>query len=227
METTKNNKNFSQLLKNEIKSLHLLDHPFYKAWMSGELKLATLKKYSEQYYHHVAKFSQYISATHSNCNDINKRKILLENINDEEGTNHTPHPELWLNFAKGLGNDSEDVQSSKQEPAITNVINTFMTHGKKSYHEGLASLYAYEYQVPEVAKTKTEGLKANYDINDESTLEFFKVHEQADIYHREACEKLLDQLNPNEQKEALVAAKTSASALWDFLTSMMDVQNAA
>ncbi len=218
---------FSTQLKSEIKDLNLLNHPFYQAWMNGTLKLITLKKYAEQYYHHVAKFSQYISATHSNCDDIEKRKILVENLNDEEGTKNTPHPTLWLNFAKKFNQSPQEVKNSSAEGAVNNIINTFMGFGKSSYHEGLASLYSYEYQVPEIAETKIEGLKKNYNITDKSSLEFFEVHKKADIYHRKACEELLDQLSPKEQKEALVAAKKSAQSLWDFLSSMYELENAA
>ena len=36
-----------------------------------------IKDYAEQYYQHVKAFPRYISATHSLCEDISKRKILL------------------------------------------------------------------------------------------------------------------------------------------------------
>ena len=43
-----------------------------------------IKDYAEQYYQHVKAFPRYISATHSICEDIEKRRILLENLQDEE-----------------------------------------------------------------------------------------------------------------------------------------------
>jgi pyrroloquinoline-quinone synthase len=51
-------------------------------------------------------------------------------------------------------------------------------------------------------------------------LKFFTVHQEADVYHREACEKLLDQLTPAEQEKALYAAETTAKALWNFLSGV-------
>ena len=180
--------NFSETLKNHIKDKHLLSHPFYQAWMEGKLSMDTLKEYASQYYHHVSAFPRYISATHSNCVDASKREVLLENLNEEEGLNNTAHPQLWLDFATGLNLTESEVKTSKEKQAIQNVIQTFLGYGKKSYAEGLAALYAYEYQVPEVASSKIEGLEKNYSICDEKTLKFFKVHQEADIYHREACE---------------------------------------
>ena len=37
----------SEKIKDEIKSLHLLDHPFYQAWNRGELSRETLKDYCQ------------------------------------------------------------------------------------------------------------------------------------------------------------------------------------
>ena len=40
------------------------------------------------------------------------------------------------------------------------------------------------------------------ELLQKKVLEFFEVHKAADVYHREACEKLLDDLSPEEQKKA-------------------------
>lgn len=217
---------FSQILKDQLAPLHLLNHPFYKDWNEGKLEMATLKEYSKRYYHHVSAFPRYLSATHSQCPDINSRRILLENLNDEEGfPHHTHHPELWLRFAEGLGVHRNEVLNSPPSPAIENVIQNFFKASYASYEEGLASLYAYEYQVPEVAETKIKGLQENYQIQEAKTLSFFTVHKEADQFHRQACESLLDQLEESQQEKALMAAQKSAQSLWDFLTEMQGVQS--
>lgn len=211
---------FSQRLKEAIADRHLLKHPFYQDWMEGKLSMDTLRNYSAQYFRHVAAFPRYISATHSNCEDIQARKILLENLNDEEGARGENHPELWMRFAEGLGQTRSDVLGSQPAASIMNVVSTFEEASRSSYEEGLAALYAYEYQVPEVAETKIEGLKSNYGICDDRTLSFFQVHKEADVYHRQACESLLDQMPVDKQEKALSAAKKAADSLWNFLTEM-------
>ena len=70
---------FSKKLNNKLDQYHLLKHPFYKSWNEGKLTREIIKDYAEQYYQHVKAFPRYISATHSLCEDIEKRKILLEN----------------------------------------------------------------------------------------------------------------------------------------------------
>ena len=69
---------FSKQLNEKLNKYHLLKHPFYKAWNEGKLTREVIKDYAEQYYQHVKAFPRYISATHSLCEDIQKRKILFE-----------------------------------------------------------------------------------------------------------------------------------------------------
>ena len=76
---------FSKELGQKLDQYHLLKHPFYQIyWNEGKLTREIIKDYAEQYYQHVKAFPRYISATHSICNDIEKRRILLENLQDEE-----------------------------------------------------------------------------------------------------------------------------------------------
>ena len=67
---------FSKELGAKLDKYHLLKHPFYqKYWNEGRLTREIIKDYAEQYYQHVKAFPRYISATHSICDDIEKRKL--------------------------------------------------------------------------------------------------------------------------------------------------------
>ena len=100
---------FSKELNQKLDKYHLLNHPFYKSWNEGKLTREIIKDYAEQYYQHVKAFPRYISATHSLCEDIEKRKILLENLNDEENKD-ADHPKLWKNFALAMGADVKKIE---------------------------------------------------------------------------------------------------------------------
>ncbi len=205
-------------IQREIDRLHLLKHPFYQAWMQGELSVGTLQDYAAQYAHHVDRFPRYLSAIHSLCESPLERKMLLENLNDEEGTAHgVSHPELWMQFAKGLG-----ATPAAPRAAIQKVSQTFFRLARKSYHEGLGALFAYEAQVPEVAASKIQGLVERYGIQDAATLEFFQVHRQADVAHRESIAQVLETLPAPQYEEAKTAAREAAQALWDFLSEVHD-----
>src|SRR4051812_40355041 len=166
-----------------IAAKHLLLHPFYLAWTRGELSREALADYATQYYHHVAAFPTYLSAVHSHCDDQPTRKMLLENLTEEESG--TPnHPELWLDFARSLGAKSAEVQQSEQRPETKELINTFRAICRDgSVLEGLAALYAYESQIPAVSESKIEGLRKHYGMNDPEAYRYFSVHIEADKKH--------------------------------------------
>ena len=210
---------FSQELNKKLDQYHLLNHPFYKSWNEGKLTREIIKDYAEQYYQHVKAFPRYISATHSICEDIEKRKILLENLQDEENPN-ADHPKLWKNFALAMGADPDKIENVKREWFTNDMIENFFYQARKSYAEGLASLYTYERQIPEIAETKIRGLKKFYGVTSKEGLEFFEAHKAADVIHRKECEKLLDALTEEEKDKAENASVLTARYLWNFLSGM-------
>jgi pyrroloquinoline-quinone synthase len=80
-------------------------------------------------------------------------------------------------------------------------------------------LLAYEAQIPEVARTKREGLNSFYGLADERAVSFFRVHESADVLHSRVEMQLLKNhcQTETEQDRAITAARASAKALWNFL----------
>ena len=215
---------FSKKLNKKLDQYHLLNHPFYKSWNEGKLNREIIKDYAEQYYQHVKAFPRYISATHSICEDIEKRKILLENLQDEENPN-ADHPKLWKNFALAMGADPDKIENVKREWFTNDMIENFFYQARKSYAEGLASLYTYERQIPEIAETKIRGLKKFYGVTSKEGLEFFEAHKAADVIHRKECEKLLDALTEEEKDKAEKASMLTARYLWNFLSGMSTKHN--
>ena len=211
---------FSKELGEKLDKFHLLKHPFYQVyWNEGKLTREIIKDYAEQYYQHVKAFPRYISATHSICEDIEKRRILLENLQDEENKDGD-HPKLWKNFAMAMGADEKKIETVKLEPFTKNMIDNFFDQARSSYAEGLASLYTYERQIPEIADTKIQGLKRFYGVSSKEGLEFFEAHKSADVIHRAECEKLLDALPKDEQQKAENASLKTAKFLWNFLSGI-------
>jgi pyrroloquinoline-quinone synthase len=202
---------FSQKLGKKLDRYHLLKHPFYQIyWNEGKLNREIIKDYAEQYYQHVKAFPRYISATHSICEDIEKRRILLENLQDEENKDGD-HPKLWKNFAKSLGADEKEIENVNLDWFTKDMIDNFFVQARKSY----------ERQIPEIAETKIQGLKKFYGVSSKEGLEFFEAHKSADVIHRAECEKLLDGLSKNEQEKAENASLLTARYLWNFLSGMV------
>src|SRR5687768_3124642 len=176
------NMKLSDRLLEIISERHLLKHPFYTAWTEGRLKKETLVDYAGQYWAQVSAFPRFVSAVHSRCPEISARKVLTENLADEE-IHGTDHPELWMQFAEGLGAKREDVKAEAPLPETTKMVDDFFAIASSSWTEGLCALYAYESQVPAVAKSKVEGLEKFYGVTEPKTLAFFNVHQHYDVEH--------------------------------------------
>jgi pyrroloquinoline-quinone synthase len=212
----------SAAIDSKVTEQAMLSHPFYQAWTEGRLPLDTLRAYARQYFHHVEAFPRAVSAVHSACDDRDGRRMLAENLAEEEGleAGKQDHARLWLMFACGLGESEAAIREQQLNPETEALIETFRRLSRRSYASGLGALYAYESQFPAVAAAKIEGLVERYGIDDEETLRFFKVHESADIEHSAVCRALLDRLSDDQRDEAIAAGEELAGALWNFLSGV-------
>jgi pyrroloquinoline-quinone synthase len=203
-----------------IEPFNLLKHCFYKKWNQGKLNHKVLQEYSKQYFHHVDTFPRCISAIHSNCENLKNRQILLGNLIEEEDTENS-HSDLWLQFANGLGVNSNDVRNASLHQETEDLITGFLALARDSYAMGLGALYAYEYQIPEIAKSKIIGLSKFYGVNDSQTIKFFEVHIVADEWHSQECFDLLKKLSSRDEQDLAVnGAEQLSKLMWNFLTGI-------
>lgn len=194
---------------------HLLKHPFYVLWTEGKLSARDIREYAISYYPHVAAFPRYVSAVHAQSPDPVLRQELLENLIEEE-RGEANHPALWRRFAAALGASEADLVPDPRTPEVAALVEAFLaTTRDGSVPEGLAALYAYESQIPEIAKTKREGLAAFYGIDDADAVRFFSVHEEADVWHRQVEREALGRVagTEGERRRALLAASRCLNAL--------------
>ncbi|MBA3661740.1 MAG: CADD family putative folate metabolism protein [Gammaproteobacteria bacterium] len=203
-----------------IAEFHLLKHNFYQMWSRGELSQEILQKYAAQYYHQVKSFPRFISRVHTHCPEIDARKILLKNLVDEE-IHGTDHPALWMQFAEGLGTPKDVVLNEDMIPETEAMVDTYYQLADENWQDGLCALYAYECQVPDVSKSKIEGLKDFYGLTDEKALEFFVAHQAYDVEHASEVAELINRYADPARAE--VATKKAAISLWQFLDGMCRV----
>lgn len=213
-------------IKKAIAPWMMLKHPFYQAWSNGALSRQALLNYSLQYRPFIHNFPRYVSALHSHCETPAQRRELLRNLNDEEGyPDQKDHPTLWKDFAIELGVRAHDYENQPSETWAHQLHRSFWNRSQKSYYDGLGSLYAYEYQIPEISKFKIEALIKYFHITSETALEFFRLHQIADVYHSQSCEKLLNSIeSPEHQEQTVSAAETAAKDLWKFLDQCEQAQ---
>jgi len=209
-----------EAIDKKIQERSILKHPFYQAWQMGQLTHEMLQDYAKQYYMHVAAFPQYLSAVHTKMDNAHDRKLILQNLMDEEHGDKN-HPELWLRFAEAAGVKRENIDTVATEET-KKFVNNFKFFASQSVAEGIAALYAYESQIPKVSEEKINGLIKFYGVISESGLEYFKVHMQADIEHSAAERELIRKYAKDEkiQRKVLEAVDKTLDAYWNMLTGI-------
>jgi pyrroloquinoline-quinone synthase len=204
-----------------IDERHLLKHPFYTRWNEGTLPKEALQEYARQYYAFESAMPRFLSALHTRTADKAVRQQILDNLWDEEHGKEN-HAELWLRFAEGVGVSREDVASATPNEATKALVDMYFdVTSDATVAEGVAALYAYERQVPDVAQSKIDGLAKHYDVADKRSTKFFAVHGVMDIEHSGAEREMLGELAADADPAPIEAATARAlEAWWSFLSAV-------
>ncbi len=217
-----NTAQFFDQLEARISKYDLLCHPFYKAWSEGKLTRDDLREYASQYYHHVNAFPSYLAEFAIRLDEGELRRAVLANLCDEKGVEDgafesaIPHSELWLDFAEGMG-AGRNMQWHRLLPEVHDLMQHFHEVASEGTpEEALAAFYAYESQVPRVAREKERGLRQMYGADDK-TCGYFSLHATADVYHSNVWRNQLEKrlaAHPEKSEAALDAAENAAKMLW-------------
>lgn len=198
-----------------IAGRRLLDHPFYTAWSNGTLTAEALRRYAEQYYHWVLAFPTFLSAVHADCHDLETRQAIVRNLMDEE-LGETNHPELWLRFSDALGLTRHEVRGVALLPETLQAISTFRRICRDSPPAaGLAAIYAYESQQPEVMRTKRRGLSTFYGVT--TGQDYFEVHETLDVEHSRSEREQIERHSAGHEADVLEGVRAGLDATYVLL----------
>jgi pyrroloquinoline-quinone synthase len=198
--------NLVQRIDVEIERRSLLKHKFYRLWSEGKLDLVHLKGYSSEYFQLVKAVPLMVDNVLSYCTeDMPLRSALQENRREE-----TEHIELWKKFSASMGIKSDQLVDHISSEATNNAVNFLIELTKLSLGQGAAAMYAYEKQLPEISRSKIDGLKNHYGIvNKAGATEYFEVHEKVDIKHAAVWKGILDKAS-NDRPESLLQSATES-----------------
>ena len=137
----------------------------------------------------------------------------------------TNHPDLWKNFTLSLGGTIAELTQAAPLETTANLVDTFRRLCLTSpFYAGLAALYVYESQIPEIAGVKIVGLQQFYGMTNPADYEFFTVHQTADVGHSEAELQLIEAYadTPEKVEQVLNVAEQAAQALWQFMDGVYE-----
>ena len=198
---------------------HLLNHPFYQAWVEGSLSRESLQLYAEQYYQHIRAFPD-------NLKKLAERApaplsgMVRDNLM-QKVSSAAPHPMLWRQFARSLGVSESSIESARPLPGIAALLDAFdevATHGTMA--EAVAAFYAYEAQVPEISASRIAGLRRFYSVDEPRALAYFTMRRETDVRHRAAWRSWLVSRPEVDSFGAICSAERTLKALWGALDAV-------
>src|SRR5438477_10708539 len=184
-ETTKS---FGESLTAEVRAGRRFGgHPLWFKIQEGRLSRPQVQGFAKQFFLQVLEFPRAVSALHSRCPDLGERVKLAESVYEEETgriSGSKAHPELFLDFATGLGLRRDEVLSAPALPSTAALIHWFEYSTKiLSFLEGVAAInLAAEGQVAGAFEPFARALEHHYGVS-RSAVAFWDVHEIADADH--------------------------------------------
>jgi pyrroloquinoline-quinone synthase len=213
---------FLQGLEDAASCRSLSSHPFYQLWSEGRLNRPILGEFAKQSYAHVRAFPTYLSAVHSQCGERRVRQTLLETLIEEE-RGEDNRAELWLRFAESLGLGRNETRSATLLPTTLESVRLMgdVTR-RRDYREGVAALWAIEWQVPGLARIEREALQVHYGVSDPRPLAFFSAHEEAGVRRGDALRGILVShcLTAESRSRVIQAVSTAGRTLWNFVDGL-------
>ena len=185
---------------------NVLEHPFYVRWSEGRLERDELSFYAGEYRHAVVALADAVDAA-ARAAEPEARALLVEHAAEE-----SDHVALWDDFAEALEADV------RREPlAETQACRESWTAGRDGL-ENLVAAFTVESGQPAIARTKLDGLLANYSFEEGPATEYFALHAERDHEHAAQSRELIEErLADADLDRLLEVAEGVLRGNWELL----------
>lgn len=188
-----------------IEDQSLLKHKFYVMWNEGELSIDSLSGYSKEYFQLVKAVPSFVESIIEESPSELKQAMLMNKVEEQE------HIAPWIKFANALGvtqNQIKDYQGLEKTRQAISMMSNLMD----SLEGGASAMYALEQEIPKISLSKIDGLRKFYEISDDDSIEYFRLHTEADIRHAALWRKILEKSPASQQDELVEVARKSLAA---------------
>lgn len=179
----------------------MMSSAIFKQIESGQLEPAKIWAYFAQYQHYCTSFPRFLGALLSRTNLPVARQPLIENLWEESGSGDVrkSHVEMLETFLKSWGQAIGLTEAAMASRAPKNPVVSFVDD-ISSYLASASMPSAFGFIGPGTEEITSEqyavfltGLRS-YGLVDESKLEFFAAHIDADIRHANVFWDALDHI---------------------------------
>ena len=195
-------------------------HPLWTGMVEGKWNLEQTRYLCKQHGGIPLHNHNYHGNLYTICPDPEWREMIAE-VAYEEATGRLfsdgiSHHKLYLNFARGLGLEPEEMYDPPYCPGVIAFQAYFTNICRKTFLEGVAAhMLAGEAAIPGLYIQIARKLQAKFGLNDKAVA-YWVIHDSADEEHSDVGKKLLDQYATTDKERQLVI-KTAKQ--------MLDVQH--
>jgi pyrroloquinoline-quinone synthase len=208
--------NIVQRIDSEIEKRSLLKHSFYQMWSEGNLTVDHLRGYSMEYFQLVKAIPKFVESIDQAAGGQSKSDIA-NNAREE-----AEHIEPWVRFAGALGVSRNELTNYEGATKTNDAIDKMMILAGSTFEEAAAAMYAYEMELPKISRSKIDGLKKFYNMDNADATNYFEIHEEADVRHAQVWREILSKVPADRQEEAFNAAVESLKAQNMLLDSVQE-----
>ena len=191
----------------QVEKKSLLKHPFYKMWSNGELSLNHLQGYSLEYFQLVKVVPEMVNNIKSKMQESKLKSIIEESHNEESS-----HIDPWIRFATSLGIQKQHLLNYVCDENTNNAVSSLVELTEDSIDEGVCAMYAYEMDLPNISRSKIEGLHKFYNMSGTDSTKYFELHQEADIRHAETWRSMIKNIPGHKHDICFNAAAKSLEA---------------
>lgn len=211
------NNDLVERIDSEIERKSLLKHAFYQMWSEGKLTVDHLQGYSKEYFQLVKAVPAFVQNIAASNTDVSIKADIEGNMKEE-----AEHVEPWTRFAGAMGVSQTDLVSYAGAAKTNEAVAKMMDLSKTSFEEAVAAMYAFEAELPRISRKKIDGLLKFYGKTGDDALNYFKIHEEADVRHAQVWRDLLSRLPVDRCERAFAAAVKSLEAQNLLLDSVQE-----
>ncbi|HET8847909.1 MAG TPA: iron-containing redox enzyme family protein [Nitrososphaeraceae archaeon] len=191
----------------EVDKRSLLKHPFYKMWSNGELNINHLQGYSLEYFQLVKAVPELVNNIMLKMDESKLRGSVEESQKEESS-----HIEPWTRFVASLGIKKEELLNHICDENTSKAVSSLVELSRKSLNEAVCAMYAYELDLPNISRSKIEGLNKFYNLSSSDSTNYFEIHQEADVRHAAIWRNMIRKIPDNEYESCVDSAVKSLDA---------------
>jgi pyrroloquinoline-quinone synthase len=211
-------KNVIERIDSEIEGRSLLKHPFYQMWSEGKLTLDHLRGYSKEYFQLVKAVPEFVENISALTADPSIKESVEQNMKEE-----SEHIEQWIRFACAIGVPRKELVNYIATDKTNDAISDLTHITSLSLEQAVAAMYAYEKELPKISRSKIDGLKKFYGMNNGTdATNYFEIHEEADVRHAAIWRNIIQKIPVEKEQLAFDAAVLSLEIQNKLLDSVQE-----